>query len=102
MTNISYVTGFLTGRQEELALAFKCEFLALVGSFVNGHKRDPLELVVWPHTCKEALRVYLSGEFPLTKIKIKRITEARADELAGAIYIIGDSDATQHYKVEIT
>ena len=102
MTNLSYVTGFLTGRQAELSETFKCDFLAIVGTFAEGMRRDPLELVVCPHTCAEALRLYLAGEFPITKIRIKRINEARQEELHGAIYIIGDEDSSQRYSVQIT
>ena len=102
MTNLSYVTGFLTGRQIELSETFNCEMLAIVGTFSQGLKRGPLELVVCPHTCAEALRSYLAGEFPITKIRIKRINEARQEELHGAIYIIGDEDSSQRYSVQIT
>ena len=101
MNDIGYVTGVLVGRQREVRELFRCDLLALIGSFAEGVKRDPLELVVCPATCKEALRVYLSGEFPLTKIRIKRVTEARIDELEGAIYIIGDDAEAQRFKVEI-
>jgi hypothetical protein len=101
VNNINYVTGVLVGRQREVRELFKCDLLALIGSFADGLKKDPLELVVCPATCKEALRVYLSGEFPLTRIRIKRVTEARIDELEGAIYIIGDDASAHRFKVEI-
>jgi hypothetical protein len=96
------VTGFLTGRQAELSETFKCDFLAIVGTFAEGMRRDPLELVVCPHTCAEALRIYLAGEFPITKIKIKRISDARAEEMQGAIYIIGNEESDQRFSVQLT
>ena len=102
MTNLSYVTGFLTGRQAELSETFNCEMLAIVGTFSQGLKRGPLELVVCPHTCAEALRIYLAGEFPITKIKIKRISDARAEEMQGAIYIIGNEESDQRFSVQLT
>jgi len=102
VTNLSYVTGFLTGRQAELSETFKCDFLAIVGTFAEGMRRDPLELVVCPHTCAEALRIYLAGEFPITKIKIKRISDARAEEMQGAIYIIGNEESDQRFSVQLT
>ena len=102
MTNLSYVTGFLTGRQTELAETFNCDLLAIVGTFSQGLKRGPLELVVCPQTCAEALRIYLAGEFPITNIKIKRISDARADEMHGAIYIIGNEESDQRYSVQLT
>jgi len=102
MNNLAYVTAHLAGRQQEVKELFQCDLLALVGSFSEGMMHDPLSLVVCPKTCKEALRVYLSGEFPITRIRIKRITDARAEELKGAIYIIGDDREAQRFKVEIT
>jgi len=102
VTNLSYVTGFLTGRQIELSETFNCEMLAIVGTFSQGLKRGPLELVVCPHTCAEALRIYLAGEFPITKIKIKRISDARDEEMQGAIYIIGNEESDQRFSVQIT
>ena len=101
MNNVNYVTGVLVGRQREVRELFKCDLLALIGSFAEGLKKDPLELVVCPDTCKEALRVYLSGEFPITRIKIKRLDETRAEELRGAIYILGNEPDVQRYSLEI-
>ena len=101
MIDLSYVSGYLKGRKEEVQELFNCEILALIGSFAQGKKRDPLELVVSNATCKEALRVYLSGEFPITRIKIKRVDETRAEELRGAIYILGNEPDVQRYRLEI-
>ena len=101
MINLSYVSGYLNGRKEEVQELFNCEILALIGSFAQGKKRDPLELVVSNATCKEALRVYLSGEFPITRIKIRRIAETRAEEMAGAIYILGNEPDMQRFRLEI-